>query len=230
MPRAFYVKESIHNFLVYVLVCFVARYKAIFVKFYSLSTLLCIRYSTIETKEFVRIGYNGFLLRICTQMKAEVSSRPSPEYECRKRNPLYPIRANYFVSAFTWVRMRKKKPVISNTDKLFCFRLHLSTNVEKETRYIQYGQILFLRPSPEYECGTRNPLYPIRAICFCFGLHLSTNAEKETRYIQYGQILLFRPSPEYECGKRNPLYPIRANSFASIIMYLTCIIIVLLKK
>jgi hypothetical protein len=126
MPRAFYVKESIHNFLVYVLVCFVARYKAIFVKFYSLSTLLCIRYSTIETKEFVRIGYNGFLLRICTQMKAEVSSRPSPEYECRKRNPLYPIRANYFVSAFTWVRMRKKKPVISNTGKFFCFNNNVS--------------------------------------------------------------------------------------------------------
>jgi hypothetical protein len=39
-----------------------------------------------------------------------------------------------------------------------------------------------------------------------------------------------RPSPEYECGKRNPLYPIRANSFVSIIMYLTCTIIVLLKK
>ena len=37
--------------------------------------------------------------------------------------------------------------------------------------------------------------------------HLSTNAEKETRYIQYGQIF-----------------------FASIIMYLTCTIIVLLKK
>jgi hypothetical protein len=38
------------------------------------------------------------------------------------------------------------------------------------------------------------------------------------------------PSPEYECGKRIPLYPIRENSFVSIIMYLTCTIIVLLKK
>ena len=55
-------------------------------------------------------------------------------------------------------------------------------------------------PSPEYSCGKRNPLYPIQ------------------------------PSPEYSCGKRNPLYPIRANSFLSIIMYLTCTIIVLLKK
>ena len=36
--------------------------------------------------------------------------------------------------------------------------------------------------------------------------------------------------PEYECGKRNPLYPIRTTSFVSIIMYLTCTIIVLLKK
>jgi hypothetical protein len=39
-----------------------------------------------------------------------------------------------------------------------------------------------------------------------------------------------RPSPEYSCGKRNPLYPIQANSFVSIVMYLTCTIIVLLKK
>ena len=39
------------------------------------------------------------------------------------------------------------------------------------------------------------------------GLHLSTHAEK-----------------------RNPLYPIRATYFVSIIMYLTCTIIVLLKK
>jgi hypothetical protein len=35
-----------------------------------------------------------------------------------------------------------------------------------------------------------------------------------------------RPSPEYSCGKGNPLYPIRAHSFVSIIMYLTCTIIV----
>ena len=34
----------------------------------------------------------------------------------------------------------------------------------------------------------------------------------------------------YSCGKRNPLYQIRTNSFVSIIMYLTCTIIVLLKK
>ena len=38
------------------------------------------------------------------------------------------------------------------------------------------------------------------------------------------------PSPQYSCGKRNPLYPIRATSFVSIIMYLTCTIIVFLKK
>jgi hypothetical protein len=50
--------------------------------------------------------------------------------------------------------------------------------------------------------------------------HLSTNAEKEAP----------RPSPEYSCGKTNPLYSIQANSFVSIIMYLICTIIVLLKK
>jgi hypothetical protein len=95
-----------------------------------------IRYSTIETKEFSRIGYNGFLF-----------------------------------------------PHSYSDDGLFS----ACTHAEK-------------RPSSEYECGKRNPF-----------------AEK-------------RPSSEYECGKRNPLYPIRENSFVSIIMYLTCTIIVLLKK
>jgi hypothetical protein len=38
-------------------------------------SLLCIRYSTIETKEAVRIGYNGFLFSMSTQMKTEVRSQ-----------------------------------------------------------------------------------------------------------------------------------------------------------
>jgi hypothetical protein len=40
--------------------------------------ILSIGYSTIETKEAARIGYNGFLFL--------------HEYSCGKRNPLYPIR------------------------------------------------------------------------------------------------------------------------------------------
>jgi len=92
----------------------------------------------------------------------------SLEYECGKRNQLYPIRTCLPLSTnagketiyiqyghvFPWVRMRKKKPVISNTDM----------------------------SSLEYECGKRNQLFPIRTC-----LPLSTNAGKETRHIQYGQ-------------------------------------------
>ena len=47
----------------------------------------------------------------------EYSSRPSLEYSCGKRNP---------TSAFTWVLMRKKKPVISNTVPFFCFNSTVS--------------------------------------------------------------------------------------------------------
>jgi hypothetical protein len=80
---------------------------------------LCIRYSTIEAKEAARIGYNGFLfpheysgegrvtdffLRMSTQVKAEVCS----------------------TKAFTWVRIRKKKPVKSNTGNFFCFNNNVS--------------------------------------------------------------------------------------------------------
>jgi hypothetical protein len=53
---------------------------------------------------------------------------------------------------------------------------------------------------------------------------------KVLRFPRRSRCVAPRPSPEYECGKRNPLYPIRASSFVSIVLYLTCTIIVLLKK
>jgi hypothetical protein len=62
------------------------------------------RNSTIETKEVTRIGYNRVFFRMSTQVKAEVRS----------------------TKAVTWVRMRKKKPVISNTGKFFCFNNNVS--------------------------------------------------------------------------------------------------------
>jgi hypothetical protein len=73
-------------------------------------------YIIIETKEFARIGYNGFLfphsysgdglgathlgLHLSTHAEKETryAPRPSPEYSCGKRNLLYPIRAASFVS------------------------------------------------------------------------------------------------------------------------------------
>jgi hypothetical protein len=66
-----------------------------------LSTSTCVRYSTIETKEAARIGYNGFLF--------------PHSYSCGKRNPLYPIRATSFVSIImyltcTIIVLLKKNP------------------------------------------------------------------------------------------------------------------------
>ena len=66
--------------------------------------ITCIRYSTIETKEATSIGYNGFLF--------------PHEYSAEGRG------AN--TKAVTWVRMREKKPVISNTGKFFCFNNNAS--------------------------------------------------------------------------------------------------------
>ena len=57
-----------------------------------------IGYSTIETKEAARIGYNGFLF----QHEYSGEGR-APEYSCGKRNPLYPIRANSFVSIIIYL-------------------------------------------------------------------------------------------------------------------------------
>jgi hypothetical protein len=62
------------------------------------------------------------------------------------------------------------------------------------------------RPSPEYSCGKRNPLFPIRAASF----------------VSIALYVIFKPPAlEYECGKKKTLYPIRANYFVSIIMHLT---------
>jgi hypothetical protein len=55
--------------------------------------------STIETKEPARIGYNGFL---------------------------FPDEYSGSTKAVTRVRMRKKKPVLSNTGKFICFNNNVS--------------------------------------------------------------------------------------------------------
>jgi hypothetical protein len=61
--------------------------------FFNNTIIVQVRYIIIETKEFDRTGYNGFLF------PHEYSgARPSHEYSCGKRNPLYPIRAASFVS------------------------------------------------------------------------------------------------------------------------------------
>jgi hypothetical protein len=55
----------------------------------------------LKQKKRPVLDITGFFFRMSTQVKAEVK-------------------------AGTWVRMRKKKPVISNTDKLFCFNNNVS--------------------------------------------------------------------------------------------------------
>jgi hypothetical protein len=81
-----------------------------------------VRYIIIETREFSRIGYNGFLFPHSYSgdgLGATYAPRPSPEYECvhQGRHP----RTNACTKTVTWVRMRKNKPVLSNTGRFFCF-------------------------------------------------------------------------------------------------------------
>ena len=57
---------------------------------YKLDTLL------LKQKNLPVLDITGFFFRMSTQVKA--LARLSPEYECGKRNPLYPIRAASFVS------------------------------------------------------------------------------------------------------------------------------------
>ena len=59
-----------------------------------------VRYIIIETKEFARIGYNGFLFQHLYSGDGlgvtHLGLHPSTHAE--KRNPLYPIRSASFVS------------------------------------------------------------------------------------------------------------------------------------
>ena len=76
-------------------------------------------------------------------------------------------------------------------------------------------------------CDPENEYRLLLYIIMTLSIGYSTFETKEAARIGYSGFLI---QHEYECGKRNQLYPIRANSFVSIIMYLTCTIIVLLKK
>ena len=70
------------------------------------TTLLLYKLDTSLLKQmnFPVLDITGFFFRIRTQVTALV------------------LRS----SAFTWVRMRKKKPVISNTGRFFCFNSSVS--------------------------------------------------------------------------------------------------------
>jgi hypothetical protein len=122
---------------------------------------ICIGYSTIETKEAVRIEYNGFLF--------------PHEYSGKHK-------------VVTWVRMRKMKPVISNDSfHLKDVEIFKYKRESKGCWPIQNCRFIFVncwsvlnitdfffrtstqvntRPSHEYECGKWNLLYPIRAASF----------------------------------------------------------------
>ena len=74
---------------------------------------ICIGYSTIETKEADR-----FFFHMSTQVKAEAGF-----FFCMSTQVKAKVRST---KAVTWIRMRKKKPVISNTGKFFCFNSNVS--------------------------------------------------------------------------------------------------------
>ena len=65
--------------------------------FFSNTIIVQVGYIIIETKEFARIGYNGFLFPH-EYSGEDMSTQVKAEYSCGKRNPLYPIRSASFVS------------------------------------------------------------------------------------------------------------------------------------
>ena len=67
--------------------------------FFNNTIIVQVRYIIVEKKKLPVLYITGFFFRIRTQVTALV----------------------LHTSAFTWVLMRKKKPIISNTGRFFCF-------------------------------------------------------------------------------------------------------------
>ena len=80
----------------------------------------------------------GFFFRMSTQIKAEVRSTKAVTFR---------------TSAVTWVRMRKRKPVISNTGKFFCFNNNVSNlynnSVVEKINFMAYifTLLMFRKPN-----------------------------------------------------------------------------------
>jgi hypothetical protein len=80
---------------------------------YKLDTLL------LKQKNLPVLDITGFFFRIRTQVTALVR-RPSPDYSCGKRNPLYPIRAASFVSIVLYLILNDTNtPNIQFVDRTF---------------------------------------------------------------------------------------------------------------
>jgi hypothetical protein len=69
-----------------------------------------VRYITMETKEVVRIGYNGFPFPSAfVMMHWCYSHRPSHEYACGKRNMLFPIPVAFLFQQYCILYILKLK-------------------------------------------------------------------------------------------------------------------------
>ena len=82
--------------------------------FFNNTIIVQVRYIIIETKEFARIGYNGFLFPHEYSFEGRLGLHLSTHAE----------KLGLHLS--TQVLMRKKKPVISNTGHLFSFNSTVS--------------------------------------------------------------------------------------------------------
>ena len=88
----------------------------------SLYFLMYGRDMLLKQKKRPVLDITGFFFRMSTQVKAEVRS----------------------TKAVTWVRMRKKYPVISNTGKFFCFNNNVSNLYNNSVIANIYGGMAYM--------------------------------------------------------------------------------------
>jgi hypothetical protein len=99
---------------------------------------------------------------------------------------------------------QKKRPVLDITFSAWVLRWR--------PRYVAP------RPSPEYECGKRNPLYPIRANSFCFNNNVSNLYNNSVVAKIYGMayiftLLMFRKPNKTTINKIKTTHLYRLTSF-----------------
>ena len=149
--------------------------------FFNNTIIVQVRYIIIETKEFARIGYNGFLFphsysgdftRVFMRKK-KPAPRPSPESHAEKETRYIQYGPLLLFQQYCILYLYNNTPskAIVNAASNITYRII-------ETR--KFAGFLFPHSYSGDGLGATH-----------LGLHLSIHVEKETRYIQNGPLLLF---------------------------------------
>jgi hypothetical protein len=130
----------------------------------------------LKKKKWTVLDITGFFFRMSTQVTAKVRS----------------------TKAVTWVRMQKKKPVISNTGKFFCFNNNVSNLYNNSVVEKIYGMayiftlLMFRKPNKTTINKNKTTIF-YRSTSFRFSFIF--------RYFKWKECLYLDISRSFKCPK-----------------------------